>query len=291
MIYTRIRIPCTMPCMHIRPFTPSDVPWALERIGAEMWTASRPSLEAILAADPDGCFIAEIDDAPAAMITSTTYGASAWVGHLIVLPELRRGGLGAGLMKHAIDQLHSRGVRTIRLEADPPGVSIYRSLGFTDEFESLRFHLTDPPCPSSTEEPILELDLEAASAFDAPRFGDDRSRLLGLLHERAACAYMVRKNDRINGYVMALPTETGLFVGPLVARNTRAAWDLLAATLVSEDLGTLTIGIPAPNTRAHSIVRDLGFEPGPSCLRMVLGEPVASGDPSSIFAIANGATG
>jgi hypothetical protein len=194
-------------------------------------------------------------------------------------------------MEHALDRLRSVGVRTVRLEADPPGVPIYRRLGFRDEFESLRFRLEDPPSPSSTADPILELDLDAVAAFDAPLFGDDRSRLLSRLHERAACAYMIVRDDLLRGYVMALPTRKGLFIGPLVARTTRTAWDLIAAALVSDEPGTITIGVPSPNAEACSMVRDLGFKSAAPSLRMVLGDPIAAGDPRTIFGIANGATG
>lgn len=277
--------------MKVRLLTTDDVPWAMERISAEGWAPSRPSFEAILAHDPEGCFVAEIDGVRGAMVTTTRYGATAWIGHLIVLPELRRRGLGTRLMRHALDHLHAGGIRTIRLEADPPGVSIYRRLGFVDEFESLRFRITDPQNPSSTADPISDLDPDLVAAFDAPLFGDDRSRFLRLLSERAAFAFMIRSYDETSGYVMALPTDSGVFIGPLVALTPRSAWDLLAASLASCESGTMTIGIPSPNLKAVGIVRDLGFEPRPPSIRMVLGGPVASGRRETIFAIANGATG
>jgi GNAT superfamily N-acetyltransferase len=277
--------------MIIRPFTEADISWALERIDAEGWTPSRPVLEAIVAHDPDGCFVAEVDGAPAGMVTSTRYAATAWVGHLVVLPGLRRHGIGSSLIEHALEHLRRAGARTVRIEADTPGLSIYRRLGFREEIESLRFRLVDPPSPTSTQEPILELEIEEAAVLDTPVFGDERRRLLGLLHEKTTCAYMIRKDDRVQGYVMALPTERGISIGPLVARTPRAAWDLLAATLVSDEPTTYTIGIPAPCARAAGIVGDIGFEPRPPSLRMVLGDPGPPGDPACIYAIASGATG
>jgi ribosomal protein S18 acetylase RimI-like enzyme len=61
-----------------------------------------------------------------------------------------------------MEHLHASGIRTIRLEADPPGVPLYRRLGFAEEFESPRFYRPDSsgrmPVHAGWMEPPPEAD-------------------------------------------------------------------------------------------------------------------------------------
>ena len=88
---------------------------------------------------PGECLVGEVDGQRAALITAMRYARSAWIGNLIVSPEYRRRGLGLSMMEHVIQRVETSGITTLRLEADPLGVGIYRRLGFVDQFESARF--------------------------------------------------------------------------------------------------------------------------------------------------------
>ena len=123
----------------IREFEPDDVDFALRQKRREGWAVNRERFEAYLAHDPNGCFLAIDGDEPVGMVTTTCFGASAWIGNLIVEPGIRGRGVGRALMEHGLDYLRGRGASTVRLEGDPPGIPLYRKLGFVDEFESCRF--------------------------------------------------------------------------------------------------------------------------------------------------------
>ena len=125
----------------IRLFTAGDIDYALAQASREKWTTSRAWLAGLFEHEPAGCFIAEIGRHPAGMVTSTCHRETAWIGYLIVEPQHRGRGIGRALMKHTLQYLDGRGFRTVRLDADPPGVNLYRSLGFTAEGESRRFRL------------------------------------------------------------------------------------------------------------------------------------------------------
>jgi ribosomal protein S18 acetylase RimI-like enzyme len=116
--------------------TVDDVDFALAQTSREGWDTTSGVFDTLLAHDPDGCFLAEQRGEPVGMVTTTVFEKSAWIGNVIVPPEHRRRGIGEELTRHALTDLC---IRTVRLEADPPGVGIYRRLGFKDEFESLRF--------------------------------------------------------------------------------------------------------------------------------------------------------
>jgi ribosomal protein S18 acetylase RimI-like enzyme len=251
-----------------------------------------------LAHDPGGAFIAETSGQPLGMLTTTRYRHSAWIGNLIVVPEYRRRGIGAQLMRRAMDDLTCQAIRTIRLEADPPGIRLYRRLGFVDEFESPRFaraagaglRVEDRGAAPLVERVSLG-DLPAIAAFDAQHFGDDRRRLLELLFPQARCAVWCRGESGVAGYLLALPAGAGLRIGPWVASNRATAMSLLRAVLGQHAGTPIILGVPAPDNAALEILAAVGFQRRPACLRMRYGEPLASGHPGHIYAIANGAMG
>ncbi len=277
----------------IRPMASDDLGFALELTAGEGWASGRRDFELYLEHDPDGCFVAREGGRPVGMVTTTRYPASAWIGNLIVVPEHRSRGLGRALMEHGLRHLEAAGVRMVRLDGDPPGIPLYRSLGFADEWESLRFRgvggrLDRPPQVSA----LKRGDLAAVAAFDRTVFGDDRSRMLRLLFDRAERAVVVAGPDGLAGYAMVVRTDRGLRLGPCAAADARAAEELLRAAVTTAAAGEgITLGVPGPNPEARSILEHLGFEPTPPSLRMVRGPVAAEGRPDCIFAIANGAVG
>lgn len=276
----------------IRSFVADDVAFALAEAQREGWEPTTALLEVCLAHDPDGCFVAEQDDRAVGLVTTTAYARSAWVGHLIVRPEHRRQGVGERLMRCALDHLARRRVDTVRLEADPPGVRLYRRLGFVDEFESLRFARDPGDAPRAAALPRWgPADWPAIAAFDLERFGDDRGRLLALMAARAVAAHGVFAGNTPRGYVLALPTATGARLGPWVAADEETARTLLDAVLTNLSGCRLTVGVPATNPTAQRLLAARGFHRTPASIRMVRGPVASSGRPAEVFGIANGALG
>lgn len=303
----------------IKPMTAGDLGFAAELTAGEGWASGRRDFELYLEHDPDGSFTAWEGGRRLGMVTTTVYPASGWIANLIVVPEHRSRGLGRALMQHGLRRLEAAGIRTLRLDGDPPGIPLYRSLGFVDEWESLRFRSAggrfDRPPRVRELQPddlaaldhtgfagglqrppqVRELkhdDLVAAAAFDRAAFGDDRARMLRLFLDRAEQAIAVKVGGELAGYAMVFRTDRGLRLGPCVAADARAAEELLRAALAAVAAGEeITLGVPGPNTAAREILRRLGFEPTAPSLRMVRGPAAADGRPDRIFAIANGAVG
>lgn len=279
----------------IRLFEPGNVDFALRQKRREGWAVNRERFEAYLAHDPDGCFLATERDQPVGMVTTTSFGASAWIGNLIVEPGFRGQGIGRALMEHGLDHLRARGASTVRLEGDPAGIPLYRKLGFVDEFDSLRFtragSTTRPPLGDSVVGRIVPNDLNEVAALDAEIFGADRRRFLELVLSCAELAIVGRRNGSIVASLFAIPTDLGLRVGPCVAVDLSDARPLIDSAVVAAAGRPVLIGVPAPNTDMVRMVAAMGFEERPSSLRMRLGPPIAAGDPSRVFAISSGAAG
>jgi GNAT superfamily N-acetyltransferase len=271
--------------MILRTLTPKDIGFALEQIHREGWVSSRAVFASIVEHDPAGGLVAESPDGPAALLTTANFGSTGWIGHLIVLPEHRKIGLGTRMMHKAMEHLQMHGVSTIRLEADPPGMGIYQRLGFVEDFESLRFRATRSPQPSPAA-PLQEKDLADILALDMKITGEDRGSYLQILYKNSSQALVIRRDNRLTGYLLAMPTSDGVNLGPFLAEDRESAADLLNAA----PGGVTTIGIPAPNQAGAALLQDLGFEPRPACTRMYLG-PRPEQNAACIYGIANGATG
>jgi ribosomal protein S18 acetylase RimI-like enzyme len=276
----------------IRPLSSAEVEFCVAQTGREGWTSTSDDFAVHLAHDPEGCFVATIGAKLAGMVTTTCYRETGWIGNLIVPPAFRGSGLGSALMERAIASLESRGVETIRLEADPLGIGIYRRLGFVDEYTSPRFRL-DPGSPvgSPSVARLAAGDVPAVASFDAPNFGDDRSRLLAMLLSRARAAFRVPRQGSIAGYVLVLRGAHGLRVGPWAAEEPQAAHELLQAAVASSSGQTVTLAVPGPNRSSQELVREAGFRETPSSLRMVRGAAAGRGRPENVYALANGAVG
>lgn len=281
-----------IPVVAFRSMEEGDIPFALEAATREGWHSSAASFRVHLRHDPGGCFIATLGDGPVGLVTTTRFPRTGWIGNLIVDPDQRRQGLGTRLMEHALGHLAAGGCDTVRLEADPLGVGIYRRLGFADEFDSPRFRReAGGDRPAVDPVPLEMTDLPALRSFDAPWFGEDRGELLRLFLSEVRAAYRVPRRGDLAGYLMAQPSLQGLRLGPWVAREPQAAADLLHMVLADLPDEALVVALPGPNHAGCDLLRECGFVSTPSSLRMRRGPPVAMGQPEAIFGLASGACG
>jgi GNAT superfamily N-acetyltransferase len=86
------------------------------------------------------------------MATTAAFTMSGWVGNVIVTPEHRGRGIGRRLVEACLERLDSLGLDRVLLDGDPPGVLLYRSLGFVAEHDSCRAvgHGPWPAAPLAT---------------------------------------------------------------------------------------------------------------------------------------------
>lgn len=278
--------------MNIRRFGEEDIDFALAQTSREGWDNTAAIFRVCLAHDPEGCFIAEVEGRRVGMVTTTSYAQSGWVGNLIVLPEHRRRGIGERLMRHAIAHLERCGIRTMRLEADPMGIALYRRLGFVDQFDSLRFRKDPPQAPQGARGTARKtIDLARVKMLDRNGFGDDRGRLLELLRGSAYHTHEAQSGEAVYGFAMALPSAAGVRFGPCIAESDEAAKTLLDAVLANCPSETIVVGVPSVNQIAIELLDSRGFKRLAPCLRMIRGEARADIDADRLFAIANGGTG
>jgi GNAT superfamily N-acetyltransferase len=182
--------------------------------------------------DPDGGLIA------ACVVTS--YGPQdrpdlAAIGMVLVSERHARQGVGRRLMRHVVSVM---GTTPLTLHATPNGRPLYEELGFkvTGRAETLLGHFVpDGAKPETATRAATAEDLTSILRLDEEVFGADRTHIIARLPAFADQLRVAEENGRIIGYAAAWPNMDTQVVGPLIARDTRAAKALLASLAAHTD--------------------------------------------------------
>jgi hypothetical protein len=255
------------------------------------WTPTRQDVENLLIYEPSGCFVAELDGELVGSVTTTKYTQFGWVGMLLVKEKVRRQGIGTKLMKTAIRYLFDNGVVTVRLEADPLGIPLYKHLNFRKECDSLRWYRegTQPTKIAEVRQATLA-DLDLLFVLDRRAFGDDRRRILTRLFE-CSCFTLVLDNEPERGMLMARNSSHGTIFGPFIADSIVVADKLLQAALGLQKSPTVLMGIPGTHQRSITLMKQYGFQCKAVLSRMFYGRDPAKGDSRLEYGIGASATG
>ena len=110
---------------------------AIELAAAEGWNPGLHDAAAFWAADPEGFLVAEVDGELAGCISAVSYeGGFGFIGLYIVLPHLRRHGVGRLLWAAGNERLAGH---LVGLDGVPAQQDYYRRKGFTLAWQNARF--------------------------------------------------------------------------------------------------------------------------------------------------------
>jgi GNAT superfamily N-acetyltransferase len=288
--------------LHIRKFSADTFEYVANLYAIEDWSYLPSEIKRYMKWEPDGCFVAKIDDKYVGHVFSISYDHLGWIGLLRVDPKYRNKGIGSQLMKQAISYLRGIGVKVIRLEAVQNAVNLYRRLGFKEEFDSLRFRVVVQnlsiiehtfSIKSSNRVKIRSMkngDIPSIAELDSLYFGAPRTKVLRtLFQEFPHLCFVADIDNTLIGYIMCRKSESNTYkVGPWVCNpgESKVAEKLLIAC--SQMLGknnVLALGIPFINDQAIQIAEKFGFQHVSTCKRMFYGQELMEDDPKGIFAI------
>lgn len=272
--------------LKIRPLTSTALGFADAVRGLAGWNQLPGDWLRLLRHDPNGCFIAEWNGQPAGTATTTTYSDDlAWIGMVIVHPDMRRKGIGNALLEHCIQHLQESGVRCIKLDATPLGKTVYDQLGFKDEWSLARWESDGLVVNKAEAEPI-RADIDELQGIDTESFGVNRSRMLEALAAQSHTVVQKSAENRVEGYGMLRPGRNASYLGPFVAANETAGQTIVNSLLALSEGRRIFWDIPDQNTAAVELAKSLGFAQQRVLTRMYLGENTTPGDPGSIWALA-----
>ena len=269
-----------------------DLPFADSLRAVAGWNQTLEDWKRFLAIEPNGCFLAEWNGAPAGTATTIVYGQElAWIGMVLVHPEFRRRGIGQGLLRHCIDSLHNHGVRCIKLDATPLGKTVYDGLGFRDEWTLKRWVRSAVPpqatSPDARLRPWRTGDEQLIGSIDTQAFGVSRQRLLAPLASQSRAAMVLENEDgRRAGFGLVRSGSQASYLGPVVATTDDDGIALIEGLVASTQGQRIYWDVPDENAAAVSWAEQNGFTVQRPLTRMFLGDNFAPGDPRQQFALA-----
>jgi ribosomal protein S18 acetylase RimI-like enzyme len=286
--------------LEIRTLGEADLAAAMRLKESAGWNQTEADWLRLLRLEPGGCFAATAGGRLVGTATTTTYGRElAWVGMVLVDPELRRRGIASLLLDSALSYLDGRGVETVKLDATPEGRHVYERLGF--ETESMverwsgrgageaRVGQDDAERGEDAGSRRVFDDARLAEVVELDRaaFGADRSRLVGLLAAQSTGTFVRTGSDgRALAYALAREGAVADYVGPVVAPDLETAAGLLDEALARLASRPVYVDV---NTQFESATRALAercFSKQRELIRMRRGAKSGAGTSPRVFAIA-----
>lgn len=276
---------CSLP---IRSMSLADLQLAMDWASAEGWNPGLFDAEPFLAADPQGFFLAEIEDRPAGSIAAVAYDDRfGFAGLYLVRRELRGARVGVELGRTALDYL---GDRTIGLDGVRAKQENYRRMGFLPAYQTVRYEGFGPGPfrPADRLASLVDLrqvPLADLAAYDRGIFPAPREAFLeAWIRQPGTVTLGMLRHDRLAGYAVARPCRVGYKLGPLAADTPELA-DVLMASVVDLLAGeTFYLDVPEPNAAATALARHYQMKPVFETLRMYRG-PAPDMDLKRLFGV------
>jgi predicted N-acetyltransferase YhbS len=272
----------------VRRLDERDIDAAIALTNLENWGYTRADFLRLLALSPQGCFVAETSGRVVGVLTTTSYGGLAFLGAVIVSPELRGKGVGKAMMETTLDHLRSTGVRTVRLNAYLNAIPFYERLGFQREYEVVRWTGSTTTGRSRGVRPVRLEDLDGLARFDMTYFGANRRPLLDLLAEEVPSTFLIGEHrGSIRGFLIGNPGGDSCEIGPWVVapESGPIAGDLYRGLVAAAGTAEVAFSGPSKNETLLEFVRDQGFGEVFRALRMRWGADEFGGDPRGIWAL------
>jgi GNAT superfamily N-acetyltransferase len=237
----------------LREATLGDLPAILSLRESVGWTPHEWAMRAVIG-QGDTIFVVAEDDGGgiAAMGSGIVYPPSiGFIGNMVVAPALRRRGVGSEILDAVAGWLSRAGCDRLELNATDEGRPLYERHGFASRGTSAAVGISRRALrrlgPASEARPIWLEDLERLAAYDRPRFGGDRSRLLELLTtDGIARGLLVERDGEMAGYAFLQAEDHRL--GPMVADTPEMAVGLVAAMFEAEpELADVRLNLPPGN--------------------------------------------
>jgi len=302
--------------------TRADIPAGMRLKEIAGWNQTSEDWERFLEAEPEGCFVAEWNGQVAGTVATIIYEHHfAWIGMVLVDPEVRGKGIGTALLLKAIDYLDARRVPCMKLDATPQGKPIYARLGFRIEYEIERHSLTREAsgcgpdlcvapsfraCPeqsegsasastgrgatsqTATQAPAAAAaeNLEPLLEFDHEVFGADRSALLRSLARSAPELVAIhRSGGAVKGFALGRRGSLADQLGPWAAASASAARAVFDDFLLRSRRPIVFVDVLRDNAWAPALLAARGFQFSRSLTRMYRGENTHPGRPDLLGAI------
>ena len=275
--------------IHYRDMTMGDIEAGVSLCRASGWNQVHRDWELFLNLSPRGCRVAVRDGQVVGTVTTVRYeDRFCWIGMVLVDPVERRQGIGTGLLQESLAVL--KGERSIRLDATPAGLAVYRKFDFAEEYWLSRMETIEFSFPMMIENnparPMLKSDMPQVIEIDREIFGADRGAILEWMLEGAPeYAWLVARDNRIEGYTFGRHGDNFEHIGPVIAQDHESALKLVKVCLSHHEGRSFIIDASRHDPEWKKQLESLGFKEQRPFIRMFRGENPFPGLPEKQFAI------
>jgi len=234
--------------------TIDDLGLGIKLSGQAGWNQTEADWRRFIKLEPEGCFVGELNGRSVGTTTTCVFRKTAWIAMVLVDVNARHKGVGTTLLKHSIEYLKSRQVRTIRLDATSLGRPIYEKLGFVPDYELARFEGRATEARESVTVVAAAPELFAEIIeFDKRTTGRERAKMLGRLFEEfPENVRIVRRAGKIEGFITMRPGANAVQIGPCTATG-EAGPALFCDALDRCAAKPVFVDIPLDNTEAVKV--------------------------------------
>ncbi len=253
----------------------NDLNQAISLSYSEGWNQTEKDWKLLLENPGNICIIAEYKNKVIGTATALNYSNKiAWIGMVLVDKSLRGRGVGKMLLTNIIGAL--RNVDSIKLDSTPAGLPLYQKLGFIDEYKIYR--MVNPALQNFkkkvfSHEPV-NIDPESLSdvlELDKRIFGTDRTYLLQTLFGNyPGKAYLIKRNNRLDGYMFGRDGVRFNYIGPVFALSGESARILISEAIDSLNNQPVAVDIPWDKHGLIKWLETLGFVKQRHFIRMYL---------------------
>ncbi len=233
------------------------VDWAKK----EGWNPGINDAELFYQADPNGFFIAEVDDEIVGVGSAVAYDDKfAFCGLYIVAPEHRNKGYGLELTKYRLNYCANRNVG---IDGVLENVEIYKRIGYVPYYQNKRyqFEATVQSYNSACIQTVNNDNIEQALSYDKQCFAAPRDNFLkAWLVQKHGKSLIFLQDGQVQGYAVRRKCFEGYKIGPLFADNVNVAKQLLIA--LQEDISgeMVVLDVPGNNCDAVSLAESLKMD-------------------------------
>ena len=282
MVLTLAKIKLTRGPVHVfrvKTMSPEDFDFAVQITDKMNWNLTTADFEFMIELEPEGCFVLLENSKKIGLATTVSFGTVAWFGNLIVKECHRKRGAGSQLVKHSVEYLTHKHVKTVGLYAYMDRIPFYERLGFKRDLEFTVLNGRGFSLPvKSVARKAEKQDLKEIFEFDRSCFGASRRKLLEpIILDSDNLCYTSAEGERMVGYVVAKVYRQMGEIGPLVCQKGREDVAVNFLRSVLSRLGGYEVSMYVPNKESKILnsLKTWGFTESFHVARMFFGSPIA----------------
>lgn len=281
--------------LSLREATIADLPAIAAMRESVGWGVHEWALQVVIGHADARCVVAVTRRGDIAGVGSgIVYGPLGFIGNMVVADGQRRRGIGSAILDTVEAFLTDAGCIRLELNATADGRPLYERHGFASIGAS---HVARVPrgtnlahVPSISVSNVSGADVERVAAFDLPRFGGDRHRVLEAMGAEPGTGWLIAQRAGLLVGYAGLRAASGR-LGPIVADEPSIAGTLMATAFEREpDLVELRLNLPPGNRRGETWLRSRGVMLEDWDGRMAKGAAIPRRD-ETLYGMALGALG